>query len=165
MSTVFVTIMAGLAWMGLMGETGWGVFTAGAVIGFVIWRVEGGRARRPFGLVRALRLVWLAIRLLVVFLWELVVANVEQLRIVLAPRVDVCPGWILFRSDLETPSMRALLGALISLTPGSLTYEESVAEDGGWIISLHVLDLRDEERLVQQIRTRFESPLRAMESL
>ena len=165
MSTVLITIMAGLAWMGLTAETGWGAFLTGAVIGFVIWRVEGGSARRAFGPVRALRLAWLALRLLVIFLWELLVANVEQLRIVLAPRLDIRPGWILFRSELETPAMRALLGTLISLTPGSLTYEESAAEDGGWIISLHVIDLSDEERVVEQIRTRFESTLRAMESL
>ena len=61
--------------------------------------------------------------------------------------------------------MRALLGAMLTLTPGTLTYEESAAEDGGWIVSLHVLDLRDEERLVERIRTRFEAPLRAMENL
>ena len=165
MSTLLVTILAGLAWMGLVGATGWGSFITGAVIGLVIWRVEGGRARRSFGLVRALRLVGLAVRLLVVFLWELVVANVEQLRIILAPRMDVRPAWILFHSELETPAMRALLGAMLSLTPGSLTYEESASEDGDWIISIHVIDLRDEDRMVEQIRSRFESTLRAMESL
>jgi multisubunit Na+/H+ antiporter MnhE subunit len=115
--------------------------------------------------VRALRLAWQGLQLFAVFLWELVVANLEQLRVILAPRIAVTPGWIRIRSDLETPAARALLGVMISLTPGSLTYEEGPTEDGSWILSLHVLDLRDEEQLVAQIRSRFESRLRAMERL
>jgi multisubunit Na+/H+ antiporter MnhE subunit len=165
MSTFFFAMLAGLAWMALTGLSSWGAFAVGAGLGLAVWRVERRRAQRPFGFVRALRLTLLGVRLLFVFLWELVVANVEQLRIVLAPRVDVCPGWIRFRSELETPAMRAMLGAMISLTPGSLTYEESAAEDAGWTISVHVLDLRDEARLIEQIRNRFEAPLRAMECL
>ena len=92
-------------------------------------------------------------------------AVVEQLRIVLAPRIDVHPGWIRFDTELETPAMRVLLGVVLSLTPGSLTYEESISEDGACDIALHVLDLRDEDRLVERIRARFEAPLRAMETL
>jgi multicomponent Na+:H+ antiporter subunit E len=165
MSTFFFTILAGLAWMGLTGQVSWAGFAVGAVLGVSVWRLERRTAHRPFGLVRALHLSWLGIRLLVVFLWELGVANVQQLRIVLAPRIDVRPGWIHFRTDLETPVMRALLGTMLSLTPGSLTYEESRAEEGGWAIGLHILDLRDEPRVVARIRTRFEQPLHKMENL
>ena len=165
MSTFFVAILTGVAWMGLTAEVEWGSFAVGTVIGLTVWRIEGARARRPFGPVRALRLTWLGLRFLAVFLWELVVAAVEQLRIVLAPRIDVRPGWIRFSTELETPAMRALLGVMISMTPGSLTYEESISEDGVCSLALHVLDLRDEERLLEQIRSRFEAPLRAMETL
>jgi multicomponent K+:H+ antiporter subunit E len=104
-------------------------------------------------------------RFFVVFLWELVVAVGEQLRIVLAAPIDVRPGWVRFSTELETPVMRAALGLVISLTPGSLTYEESVSDNGVCDLALHVLDLRDEERLLERIRTRFEAPLRAMETL
>jgi len=165
MSTFFVALLTGVAWMGLLGEIGWGHFSVGMVLGLAIWRVEGARARRPFGPLRALILVCLGLRFLVVFLWELLVAVVEQLRIVLAPRIDVHPGWIRFNTELETPSMRVVLGVVLSLTPGSLTYEESVSADGSCDIALHVIDLRDEERLVERIRDRFEAPLRAMEML
>ena len=161
----FAALLTGLAWMGLTADIGWTAFAFGAIVGLGIWRVEGGRTQRRFGPVRALRAVGLGIRMLGVFLWELIVANLEQLRIVLAPRIDVQPGWIRFRSELETPAMRALLGAIVSLTPGTLTYEESPGEDGGWLIALHVLDLREEGQLVERIRSRFEAPLRGMESL
>jgi multicomponent K+:H+ antiporter subunit E len=165
MSTFFVAMLTGVAWMGLLGQIGWGTFAMGAVLGLAIWRVEGARARRPFGPLRALFLTWLGLRFLAVFLWELLVAVVEQLRIVLTPGIHVHPGWVRFDTELETPAMRVLLGVAISLTPGSLTYEELSPEHGACEIALHVLDLRDEERLVARIRSRLEAPLRTMETL
>jgi len=165
MSTFFFAILTGVAWMGLLGEIGWGSFAVGVVLGLAIWRIEGFRARRPFGPIRALRLSGLGIRFLAVFLWELVVAVGEQVRIVLAPRINVSPGWIRLNTELETPAMRVLLGVVISLTPGSLVYEETISEDGACDLALHVLDLRDEDRVVERIRARFEAPLRAMETL
>jgi multicomponent K+:H+ antiporter subunit E len=165
MSTFFIAILTGLAWMGLVGEVSWGAFATGAISGLVIRRFGGARARRPFGPIRALRLTWMGFRFLVIFFWELLVSVFEQIRIVLAPRIDVKPSWIRFSTELESPAMRVVLGVVISLTPGSLTYEESISEHGACEIALHVLDLRDEEGLVQRIRTRFEAPLRAMETL
>lgn len=164
MSTFFVAILGGLAWMGLTANMRPGAFGFGALVAFVAWRALGARAHRPFGPLRALHLVWLGLRLFFVFLWDLLLANLEQLRIVLAPRIDVRPGWIRFRSELETPAMRALLGAMLSLTPGSVTYEDLSSEEGCFIC-LHVLDLRDEEKLVDHIRRRFEAPLHEMERL
>ena len=165
MSTFFVAILTGVAWMGLTAEVDWGSFAVGTVIGLAVWRIEGAHAHRPFGPVRALRLTGLGLRLLAVFLWGLVVASIEQLRIVLAPRIDVRPGWAQFNTELETPAMRAVLGLVLSLTPGSLTYEESISEDGVCSLAIHVLDLRDEQRMLDQIRTQLEAPLRAMETL
>jgi multisubunit Na+/H+ antiporter MnhE subunit len=165
MATFYAAILAGVVWMGLRADIGWGTFALGAGLGLVFWRAEGARASRPFRPARAVGLLWHALLLLGVFLWELVVANLEQLRIVLAPRIAVRPGWIRMRSELATPAARALLGVMISLTPGSLTYEEGADEDDAWVLSLHVLDLRDEEQLVARIRERFESRLRAMEQL
>jgi len=164
MSTFFFAILAGLVWMGLNESVRIGDFAFGVIVALAVGRVSGVRAHRPFGPFRALILVGLGLRLLVVFLWELLVANLEQLRIVLAPRIDVRPGWIRFQSELETPAMRALFGAMLSLTPGSVTYED-VSTDEGCYVCIHVLDLRDEGKLVEHIRTRLEAPLHAMEKL
>jgi len=57
-----------------------------------------------------------------------------------------------------------LLSAMLSLTPGSVTYED-LPRENGCTICLHVLDLRDEEQLMAQIRRRLEAPLHAMERL
>jgi multicomponent Na+:H+ antiporter subunit E len=165
MASFFVALLTGITWMGLTADFGLGALAVGSLLGLGLWRLQRSAAGRRFALVPALRLAAIGSRLFAVFLWELVVANVGQLRIVLAPRIDIRPGWILYRSALQTPAARALLGAMISLTPGSLTYEELADEDGHWTISLHILDLQDEEALIEHIRSRFEAPLLAMELL
>ena len=164
MTTFFFLVLAGVAWMALLGSVSWSTFAVGALLGAVIWRVEGG-AIRGLSPLRAVRLTLLGLRLLAVFLWEVVVANLQQLRIVLMPRIEVRPRWIRFRTELESPGMRALLGVMVTLTPGAVTYQESRDEEGAWCIGIHVLDVDDEAATVAHIRARLERPLRAMEML
>ena len=64
-----------------------------------------------------------------------------------------------------------LVGMMVSVTAAlengttDGVAQEAEAEDGAWTIGIHVLDLRDETRLVERIRARFEAPLREMERL
>jgi len=165
MATFFYIALAGVAWMALRADLDWLTFATGAAIGVAAWRIEGASARRPFSLARAVRMVPAAIHLLGLFLWELVVANVEQLRVVLAPRIRVRPHWIHFRTEIESPAMRATLGLMIALTPGTITAEEVELDDGGFSIGLHVLDAAEAEQAVERIRRRLEAPLRRLELL
>lgn len=165
MSTFFLAVLAGIVWMALLSELGWGTFLTGAGLTLVLRRLAGRRAHRPFSPLRALRLTWLGFLLFWIVSWELLVSVYEQTLLVLSPRVDPEPGWILLETDLETEAMRVFLGVLISLTPGSLVYEESIADDGRYRLALHVVDLRDEAQVVARIRSHLEAPLRVMETL
>ena len=103
-----------------------------------------------------------------VFLKELVLANLQQLRIVLTPRIRVSPHWLRYRTELETPAMRAVLGSMIVMTPGTVAYKETEAEEGVWTIAVHALHAKDEEeaqKTLDRIHDRFESRLRQMETL
>jgi multicomponent K+:H+ antiporter subunit E len=163
-TSFFFLVLAGAAWMALLGSVSWGTFAVGVALGAVIWRVEGGLVRGLSPL-RAAKLTLLGLRVLLIFLWEVAVANLQQLRIVLMPRISVRPRWIRFRTELESPGMRALLGVMVTLTPGAVTCEESRDAEGHWCIGIHVLDVDDEAATVAHIRARLERPLRAMESL
>lgn len=165
MATVLAALVAGVVWLGLRAEVGWDTFAFGALLGAAFWRFEGSGSRRAFELKRALRRSGYALQFLALFLWELALAGREQLRVVLARRIDVEPAWLRLRTELETPALRALFGAALSLTPGSLTYETTFDDDGVFVICLHVLDLREPERMVAQIRRHLEAPLLAMEQL
>ncbi len=154
--------------MGLRGDIAVFTFAVGLFLGFGMWRLFGFRSRRPFSIVRAIRLTFLGLSVLIVFLKELVLANLQQLRIVFAPRIRVSPHWLRYHTELETPAMRAVLGSMIVMTPGTLAYHETEAEEGGWIIAVHALDANDEEeaqKTLDRIHERFESRLRKMETL
>lgn len=168
MSAFFFLILAGAAWMGLRGDLGLFTFVVGVLIGFGVWRLFGFKSRRPFSIARAMGLVFLGASVFIVFVLELVLANLRQVRIVLAPRIAVRPYWLRFRTELETPAMRALLGLMIVMTPGTAAYDEVEIEEGIWILGIHALHAEDDvdaHSAIDRIRERLESRLRRMETL
>ena len=72
------------------------------------------------------------------FLVELVKANVNMMRYVYSPRVDVKPGIVKVRTRLESPIGRLALANTIALTPGSLVMD--LRDD---TLFIHLLDIDD----------------------
>lgn len=109
---------------------------------------------------RWLKWTLLALELLGRFARELLVANLQQARLVLGWPLEVQPRWIRFQTRLRSESSRTLLGALISMTPGTLTCDLD-----GEILLIHSLNARSEEDAVAGIRRHFESLLLRMEEI
>jgi len=168
MSAFFFILFTGIVWMGLRGDIGVYTFVIGMLLGFGMWRLFRFKSRRPFSIVRAARLTFLGLSVFIVFLKELLLANLQQLRIVFAPRIKVSPHWLQYHTELETPAMRAVLGSMIVMTPGTVAYKETEAEEGGWTIAVHALHAQDEaeaRKTLDRIHEQFESRLRQMETL
>lgn len=91
-----------------------------------------------------------------VFLVELVKANVNMLRYVYAPRIDIRPGIIKVRMPLKSPIGRLALANSIALTPGSL-----VMDLRGDALFIHWLDVKttDPEDATRMIIGPFERHL------
>ena len=103
---------------------------------------------------------WIGMRLLGRFAAEMVVSNVAQARLVLSHPLRVHPHRVTFRTRLRTSSARVLLGALVSMTPGTLTCDLE-----GDALSIHVLGVDPDTDVVERIQQRFESLLDQMEAL
>ena len=103
---------------------------------------------------------WIGLRLLGRFAVEMVVSNLAQARLIASPSLDVDPHWVDFRTRLRTPSARVFLGALVSMTPGTLTCDLR----GDWL-RIHVLGIDSDTNVAQRIRERFESLLEQMEAV
>jgi len=103
---------------------------------------------------RAVLGLWLLGR----FVVELVIANLEQARLVLSRPIRVEPRWVRFETCLQSPTARTLLGVLISLTPGTLTCD--LQQQVLWI---HALNADSDEEALSRIRERFETLLVRME--
>jgi multicomponent Na+:H+ antiporter subunit E len=88
-----------------------------------------------------------------VFAVELVRANVNMMRYVFAPRIDINPGIVEIKTKLKTPVGRLALANSIALTPGSL-----VIDIQGDSMFIHWLDVKttDPEEATRLIAGPFE---------
>jgi multicomponent Na+:H+ antiporter subunit E len=91
-----------------------------------------------------------------VFAVELIRANLNMLRYVYAPRIDIDPGIVKVRTRLKTPVGRLALANSIALTPGSL-----VVDLEGDTLTVHWLNVQttDPEDATRIIVGPFESDL------
>jgi multicomponent K+:H+ antiporter subunit E len=101
----------------------------------------------------------LAAALLVIVVIEIVKSNIAVARIVLGLVRDreVRSGFIDIPLDLRDPHGLAALATIITATPGTVWSGQSA---DGTRLTLHVLDLDDEQRWIAYIKERFEAPLR-----
>ena len=91
-----------------------------------------------------------------IFLVELVRANVNMMRYVYAPRIDIKPGIVRIKTKLKTPMGRLALANSIGLTPGSLVID--IDDDN---LFIHWLDVKttDPEEATRAIAGPFEEHL------
>lgn len=152
-SIVTILIWAGI-WVLLDGQLTVGAMAFALVVGFVTARLSTAHdnPRALFGAGLAL------VRLGGLFLRELIVSNMQQLRIVLGPRIDIQPRWVEIETRLETDFGRSLLAILVSMTPGTLSCEVSQSK-----LLVHVLDTDDHESIRRRLQERLETPILRLE--
>jgi multicomponent Na+:H+ antiporter subunit E len=91
-----------------------------------------------------------------VFIVELARANINMMRYVYAPRIDINPGIVKIKTGLKSPIGRLALANSIALTPGSL-----VIEMEGESLFIHWLDVKttDPDEATRLIAGPFEKHL------
>jgi len=150
------TLLCAFVWVALEGSPGDGRLVMGILIGLVLMTLEQSSLRRANFLSRAKAVG----RILFLFVWEIVYANWEQLKIVLAPRIAVEPRWIHYRMQLESPRLQALFAAMITLTPGTCSVE---VDPETKTVYVHALSASDVPGTVARIFERLEEPLLRLE--
>jgi multisubunit Na+/H+ antiporter MnhE subunit len=97
-----------------------------------------------------------ALRLALVFMREIAMANLQVAAIVLRPRMRVQPVFIKLPLKLRDDFKITALANMITLTPGTLTVD--VAEDRS-ALYVHCLSAADADAVRRQIKESFEKPL------
>ncbi|HET9865446.1 MAG TPA: Na+/H+ antiporter subunit E [Steroidobacteraceae bacterium] len=98
-----------------------------------------------------------AARLVIVVLWDIIASNLHVALIVLGVvRREIRSGFLRIPLELRDPHGLAGLAMIVTATPGTVWAGLS---DAGDVLTLHVLDLRDEAGLIQSIKQRYEQPL------
>ena len=95
-------------------------------------------------------------RLLRVFLWDLLVANMVVAARIVSFWRTLHPAWIVIPLDLRNPTAITVLANMITLTPG--TVSAKLTADRLELL-VHVLDTHDPEGEVNNIKQRYERPL------
>lgn len=95
-------------------------------------------------------------RYLGVFLWELLLANMNVARIVFSPKIQIHPGIVKIRTRLKSQTGRLVLANSITLTPGTLVVD--IDDD---TLYVHWIDVttQDSEKATREIAEKFEKYL------
>lgn len=112
------------------------------------------RLDREFAYIATLRPVP---RLIVVILYDIVRSNLHVARLVLGPEARLKPGWVWVPLDMTNIHGITALASVITLTPGTVSAE--LSDDRRYLL-IHALDLQDPQALIDEIKTRYEAPLK-----
>jgi multisubunit Na+/H+ antiporter MnhE subunit len=96
-------------------------------------------------------------RMLLVFVREVIVANIQVAWIVIRPRLRIQPAAIRLPIELRDDVSITALANMITLTPGTWTID--VAPDRS-ALYVHCLSAPDVEAVKKQIKDQFEAPLK-----
>jgi multicomponent K+:H+ antiporter subunit E len=125
----------------------------GAVLAVVVpWFSERLRPDKP-----QVRRPATILRLALVVLWDIVLANIDVARRILGPESALRPGFVWVPLAIRDPHGIVVLAGVITMTPGTLSAE--LTEDRRHLL-VHAFNVGDEAALIASIKTRYEAPLR-----
>jgi multicomponent K+:H+ antiporter subunit E len=94
-----------------------------------------------------------ALRLALVVLWDIVVANIAVTRLVLGPTARLRPAFVEVPLDTQHPQAVALLASVVTITPGAVVADIDEARTR---MLVHLLDAEDPAQVVAHIKARYE---------
>ena len=154
LSPVLVAMLAAL-WLLLNGSYSPAHLVFGSVLAvFFEWAAS---TLRP--LHARLRRLDAAALLALVVIKDIVLNNLHVARIVLDPTRPrtIRSGFVRIPLELRDPHGLAALAVIVTSTPGTVWAGLSPTDD---VLTLHVLDLQDEDAVIRLIKRRYELPLR-----
>ncbi|MCU4676786.1 Na+/H+ antiporter subunit E [Catenovulum sp. 2E275] len=153
-----------VVWLLLNNSLSAGQIILGSVLAIVIpwvtspFRDEHSSVKKPF----------LALKQILIVLYDIITANMQVAVLILGPNKKLRPAFVKVPLDMTDALPITLLASTVSLTPGTVSAEVypiseehhiSQSDEQKYLL-IHVLDLKDEAELIQQIKTRYEAPLK-----
>ncbi|EAQ04250.1 pH adaption potassium efflux system, PhaE subunit [Pseudooceanicola batsensis HTCC2597] len=149
-----LSIMLTLVWLGLVNKITLGNLLLGLLLGLAVPMVTAPYwPNRP-----TLRRPLVAVKYILIVLWDIIVANVQvAIMILFKPRDAFRSRWITVPLELTSPEAITVLAGTITMTPG--TVSAMLSADGRAIL-VHCLHTDDPEGDRDQIKRRYEGPLK-----
>lgn len=156
MNLLFINIFLAVGWAAFIGGFTMPDLLIGFAIGFgALW------VTRPlFGQTTYFEHLWRVLRLIVFFIYELVVSSLRVVWDVITPTHLSRPGIIAMPLEAKTDGEILLVANLISLTPGSLSLDLS---NDRRTLYVHAMFVDDPEEIRRELKQGIER--RVMEAL
>ena len=139
-------VMLAVFWALAIGRVTVGTLASGFVFGLLTLYIT----RRAVGAEAYLSKISKAIRLLLFFLRELIVANLRLAHDILTPTHYTRPAILAIPLDARTDGEITLLANLITLTPGTLTLDVSPDRKTIFIQSMYTVDIEVVKRSIKE---------------
>ncbi|QFT90380.1 Na(+)/H(+) antiporter subunit E [Bacillus sp. THAF10] len=149
---ILLNIIISFSWMFLKNEWTFADFFVGYFWGLVIIFAMKNFLPGRFYFERIIA----AGKLLFLFLKELLLANVQVIRDILRPRLDIEPGIFAMPTELKSEWEITLLSLLITLTPGTLVMDVS---DDKKVLYIHAMNITDADQAISDIKNTFEKAI------
>ncbi|WP_078597260.1 Na+/H+ antiporter subunit E [Evansella clarkii] len=149
---ILLNIGIALIWMLLRNEFSGVEFMLGYIVGLAMLFLLRRFLKFDFYFRRVIAMF----KLIGLFIYKLILSNIDVIKIVLSPKMDITPGIIAVPTKLKTDWEVTLLATLISLTPGTLSMDFS--EDGKTIF-VHSIHVPDKDEAIKEIHDSFEKAI------
>ncbi|MET3699455.1 multisubunit sodium/proton antiporter MrpE subunit [Bacillus oleivorans] len=149
---LLLNVFLAFLWMFLQNSYDTSTFLIGYILGLIIMFAF----RRYFHTRFYVGRVWAIIKLILLFLKELVLSNISVLKLVIKPQLDIEPGIFALPTDLKKDWEIVVLSNLITLTPGTLVVKVS---DDQKTIFVHALNIGEKEEEIKGIKNTFEKAI------
>lgn len=146
---ILLNFLLALTWMFFEGSGDISTFIIGYILGLLVIILM----RRFFTSRLYISRIYSIIKLLLIFMRELLLSNLHVLKLVLKPKLNIRPGIFSLETKLTNEWEITLLANLITLTPGTLVVDVSPDNQ---VLYIHAVDIEDAEEAIEDIRTSFE---------
>jgi len=154
---LWITLL--LIWVIANGTLAFDVLITGIVISAAIALAFASFAR-VYSVIRwSPKVILYYLMYLTVFLIELTRANLNVMRLVFSPHIDIEPGIVEIKTSLKSPIGRLALANSITLTPGTLVVD--IKDDSLFIHWINV-SVTDPVAATEEISARFEKYLKVV---
>lgn len=148
-----MTLLILVFWLLLATEITYGQIILGFAIGFLLMvfslrmRPDLAYPRKPL----------VTLKLIALVIYDIILSNLHVAGLILNPRrKELTSGYVYIPLDLRDPHGLAILGCIVTFTPGTVW---SGLTEKDFILRLHVLDLKDEAAWFHTIKNRYEKHL------
>lgn len=149
MNQVVLNIVIAFLWVLFQDEDEFKftTFFSGYLIGVIVIYI----LHRFFGQEFYLRKIWVSVKFLVVYLYQLITSSISTINFILFKTKDMNPGLLTYETNLTNDWAITFLTILIIITPGSTVIRISKKTNKFLIHSIDVTD-KDKKNLLRNIK-------------